>query len=73
MNSGAMEALGIAKPPRCAELGIPLDALDKVIIHARHLLVFAQVLGGKPGSAGAVLGVVRYLLQQQWKQLPSSR
>jgi hypothetical protein len=67
-----MEALGIAKLPRCAELGIPLDALDKVTIHARHLVTLAQPLGGKPGSAGAVLGLVRYLLDQHRKQLPLS-
>jgi hypothetical protein len=69
-NEGiVVDRLSVSRPVD----GIPLDALDKLIIHTRHLLVLAQALGGKPGSGGAVLGVVRYLLDQQRKQLPSSR
>jgi hypothetical protein len=50
--------------------GDPARRLDKLIIHARHFFVLAQVLGGKPGLAGAVLGVVRYLLDQHRMQSP---
>jgi hypothetical protein len=52
--------------------GIPVDALD-YLLHACHLFVLAQALGEKLDSAGAVLGVVRYLLDRHGKQLPSSR